>query len=213
MRHEEFNRKLDDYLDGTLGEGERQEVEEHLEECQVCRAELEKVRDLVAAAGDLPRVVEPPRDLWPHIDREIDGLPLRHRTLWSARYLLAAAAIALVLISSAITAALLGGGSGPASGPAFESTALLVEWGAAEAEYGRAIDLLAADLESRREELDPETLEIVERNLRIIDTAIAEAREALLADPANRELLNTLASIYQTKLRVLRQASSMETRL
>jgi hypothetical protein len=52
----------------------------------------------------------------------------------------------------------------------------------------------------------PETAETLERNLRIIDAAIAESRAALEKDPNSRELIDMLSATYDAKVKVLRQA-------
>ena len=54
----------------------------------------------------------------------------------------------------------------------------------------RRYDAAVADLENARSShgrgrLDKDTIAIVEHNLQIIDQAIAQARQALAADPAN----------------------------
>jgi anti-sigma factor RsiW len=76
----------------------------------------------------------------------------------------------------------------------------------AEREYQRAVDDLARVLETRRESLAPETAATLERNLAIIDAAIAESREALERDPNSRELTRMLSSTYDAKVQLLRQA-------
>lgn len=76
----------------------------------------------------------------------------------------------------------------------------------AEREYQRAVDDLARVLDTRRESLAPETAATLERNLAIIDAAIAESRAALERDPNSRELTRMLSSTYDAKVQLLRQA-------
>ena len=77
----------------------------------------------------------------------------------------------------------------------------------ADAQYDAAIADLERVLRDERERLDPRTVIVLERNLRVIDDAIAEARQALATDPANALLNAHLASARQRKLDLLRRAA------
>jgi len=76
----------------------------------------------------------------------------------------------------------------------------------AERDYQSAIGDLQKVLDGKRGEMAPETVETLERNLRIIDAAIAESRAALVKDPNSRELIDMLSATYDAKVKVLRQA-------
>jgi anti-sigma factor RsiW len=99
------------------------------------------------------------------------------------------------------------GGAAPAveRGGSGQVTALAA-FRPAEREYQRAVDDLARVLETRRASLAPETVATLERNLAIIDAAIAESRAALVNDPNSRELTRMLSSTYDAKVQLLRQA-------
>lgn len=221
--HDAIYQRLNDYADGALEPNEVGAVDSHLQACEVCRAELEAIRALLAEAERLPRSIEPPRDLWPDIDRQLEAertdvqgpIGLRGRTLWSARYPLAAAAVLLIAASSLITAWLVGwSGVEPGARYATQAEVSLVrEWRATEAEYLRASLELAESLEALKGELSPETVELIERNLQIIDDAIRESRAAFSIDPQNRELMETLSANYEKKLQVLRQVSRLSASL
>jgi hypothetical protein len=70
--------------------------------------------------------------------------------------------------------------------------------------YDREITLLDSLVRTRRESLDPETVHIIERNLRIIDSAIAESRAALARDPKSPMLTNRLDNVLGSKVDLLR---------
>lgn len=82
-------------------------------------------------------------------------------------------------------------------------------FGSAEDEYETAIADLERVLDTRRGQMSPETAQTLERNLRIIDTAIAESRAALERDPNSRELIQMLSATYDAKVKVLRQAAEI----
>jgi hypothetical protein len=68
----------------------------------------------------------------------------------------------------------------------------------------------AADLErtfdAGRATLRPETMRVIEENLRTIDAAIAQADSALRRDPGSAYLNQYLAETMQRKLKLLRRA-------
>lgn len=77
----------------------------------------------------------------------------------------------------------------------------------ADAAYDEAIGDLEAMLVTMRDELDPRTVRVIERNLATIDQAIREARQALDADPANTFLNSHLIDARRKKLELLRRAT------
>lgn len=85
-------------------------------------------------------------------------------------------------------------------------TTALAAFRPAEQEYQRAVDELVQALETRRADLAPETVATLERNLAIIDAAIAESRQALERDPDSRELTRMLSRTYDAKVQMLRNA-------
>jgi hypothetical protein len=59
--------------------------------------------------------------------------------------------------------------------------------------------------------LSPVTVRKIERSLAVIDSAIAEARRALVLDPANTYLTHHLADTMRRKLQFLREANRLAT--
>lgn len=79
----------------------------------------------------------------------------------------------------------------------------------ADAQYDAAVADLEGALKQGRGRLDASTIAIVEHNLQIIDQAIAQAREALIADPANSYLSGHLVEARRRKLDLLRRATAL----
>jgi hypothetical protein len=79
----------------------------------------------------------------------------------------------------------------------------------ADAVYGREIEMLQKIVSQRKTVLDSSTVSIIERNLRIIDTAIEQSRAALAADPASRLLSQQLTHALDKKVELLRTAAMM----
>jgi hypothetical protein len=63
-------------------------------------------------------------------------------------------------------------------------------------------------LEQGRGRLDPKTIDVLERNIAAIDSAIDQARKALADDPANGYLNSYLADARRRKLDLLRDATA-----
>jgi putative zinc finger protein len=57
--------------------------------------------------------------------------------------------------------------------------------------------------------LDPNTVRILERNLNVVEQAIADSRQALAQDPGNEFLIDHLDRVYQRKLTYMRAASRL----
>lgn len=190
MSHPDMEVKLNGYVDGTLAAGDRAEVEAHLVECTECRAVVAELRDLQSAARSLPQSIEPKRDLWTGIETRLT------RRGWR-RFALAAAAI--VILAFALYRLL------PPS-PTFYRPAE-EGWVAVQADLDRSTDQLARILATERDRLNPETIALLERNLRIIDAAIAESRAALARDTANVDLQRLLAAAAHQKVELLQWAA------
>ena len=79
----------------------------------------------------------------------------------------------------------------------------------ADAQYDAAVADLERALARGRGRLDKATIAIVEENLKIIDQAIAQAREALAGDPANSYLSGHLVEARRKKLDLLRRAAAL----
>ena len=221
MTHRETENRLNDYVDGLLPEEEGREVERHLNACETCREEAAFLRSLLTAAAALPGSIRPKRDLWTDIAAGIDGrnivsVEFGGRSAWFRRGMLAAAAVVLIALSSALTAFWLRARSDSpvATAPDGHSGGNVIPAVRAELEpfettYSRAIEELTTTLRERRHTLAPETVEVIEKNLGIIDEAIRTSREALATDPDNQELLRSVSAMYEVKVNLLHRAAEL----
>jgi len=78
-----------------------------------------------------------------------------------------------------------------------------------DAAYDEAVADLKSTLDAGRDQLDPQTIRVLEVNLEAIDRAIAQCREALLADPSSVYLNTYLAETRRRKLELLRRATAL----
>ena len=80
------------------------------------------------------------------------------------------------------------------------------------ADYDREMVRLRALIEQRRNQLDPVTVAIIEKNLQVIDTAIAECQHAVARDPSSRFLFESLNQSLQSKVELMRTAALLPPR-
>lgn len=78
--------------------------------------------------------------------------------------------------------------------------------------YDNQITSLHKILEQRRAQLDPKTVAVIEHNLGVIDTAIAQSKAALAKDPANAFLVDQLDRNLNTKLELLQTVALLPSR-
>ena len=222
--------RLNDFLEGLLSREDEAEVQEHLAACHECKATMQSLHGLTEALAELPLEAEPDRDFWPDIATRIESLPQgasdvevvpieaylpperrrRSFSLWQV----AAASVAMAIISGASVWYILGGG-GLESGPTvadLPTSVRTVAFDAAVSDYEAAVTDLEALLDVGSEVLEPGTVLVLEENLRIIDTAIDESRRALADDPASELLGRILTSNMRWKLALLRQATALINR-
>jgi hypothetical protein len=227
MMNHPVESRLNDYLDGELDARDEAELRAHLAECASCRVELDRLSAVLDAAAHMSDSIEPRRDLWSAIDARIDSAgsadldawrSRKRGALWSHRYELAAAAAVLVLFASAGTFFLVRD-EGAAPIAAFEQTpapgttsAVQLVSVPGQADYAEAIRELDTLLREREGQLDPQTAEVVRRNMAIIDQAIRDAQHALAADPANGDLNRAVSAAYKTKIDLLRRAVELPAR-
>lgn len=166
------------------------------------------------------RDVPPATDLWPGIEARLGARSGSGRVVSFTLPQLAMAATLLIAVSAGVSWLALGPKPAPeAAEPAVHAT---VEPTAsvrpdveratfADAQYDAAVADLEQILREESQRLDPQTVMVIERNLRAIDEAIRESRAALDSDPANTYLNSHLADARRRKLELLRRATSLST--
>ena len=211
---------LDDLVDGRLSEAQQVDVSEHLAGCAACRERFNEVEQLLARVDGLPRSVEPPGDLWPAIAPRLLPRPPRatESAAWPGWLRQAAAAMLFMALGAVLSQILLPGwrsepvawlGGTPA--PAAQLTTprdsidRRADFAAAEADYLRAKESLWSAVYASRDTASQETREVVERNLRVIDQAIRELRQALQDDPGNPQLENLLLAQHRNEIDLLQR--------
>jgi anti-sigma factor RsiW len=214
--NDQWTDRLSEYLDGELDDAERVALEAHLATCAACAAILAELRRVVARAqalDDRP----PARDLWNGIAERIgvstDDLAARRarRRISFTVPQLVAASIALVAVSAG-AARLLVRETAAARPVATDNstTNRLASWPVkADSSADQAVaDLRLAMADGQRTgRLSPMTVHRIEHSLAVIDSAIADGKRALTADPKSGYLNQHLADTMRRKMEFLREAN------
>ena len=203
--------RYDDYLDGLLETAEAAEMGQHLASCRSCNDELDGLRELRKRTAALPRSLEPSRDLWPGIAARISQEKVVRGRFGRRAFLAAAAAV--LIVSSVVTAYLIGRSQAvvtvesPAVVESGPSEVLLASFeGLGVDDYLVTRSELLDALEARRHELSPATMDVVMENLLLIDQAMDRIAEALGEDPGNEFLMKQLAGAYRRQIDLLQRA-------
>lgn len=209
--------QLSAYLDGQLTAAGRQRVEAHLRDCPACRQVLQDLTAILRAAPSYEGA-PPARDLWPEIAAGIDRArvvplaPRRAPRLFTWRQLVAASALLAAAASGAVWLATRGSPPPLQEARALRSAEPGVRLAGLDARADAAYDTAVSDLEqvlaAGRDRLDTATVRVLEQSLATIDRAIAEARAAIVADPANAWLSAQMAANMRRKLDLLRRAAA-----
>ena len=183
--------------------------------------------ELRAVLSSLPRELPPERDLTVEIaaqtwdSRAKSPGVARPSPWWSGQGLkLAAAAVALIVVTSAVTTVLVQDrvsgedASATVAGASIEGDPSAIEASFArdmdvENQYAVAISDLVAALDGDRDQIPLETVQLIEENLRIIDEAIQHSLAALDAAPLSLPLQQAVMTSYERKLDFLRQAAAI----
>lgn len=193
-------------------------VDDHLRQCESCASDVARVRQLMTHVREAPPPVDAGSDLWPEIRSRIErdkvislSIPepaAADRTRWWARALWLAGALAAALILVVALPASRGKGkaSAPAIAPSANSDVMLAADTARA--YEREAQYLLNELEMRRAMMPPRTATSIDRDLQIIDRAIAELKDAIARDPNNPALRRLLASSYKQKVELLKRATN-----
>ncbi len=204
----QYTEAIQELADGALGPIRRAELQTHLDGCDACRAlatDLQKIRD---AARSLDPI-KPPDHVWLRIaaqlraEQRVTARPIaRHRSfagLALAASLVLVVGASLWLLRTYQTGDVQPGNAGPANTVQSITDNLTV----AERHYQLAIDELEKAATSNDGSIDPDVAAVLERNLQVIDQAIAESRSALQAEPQSAPARESLFGALRQKVTLL----------
>jgi hypothetical protein len=225
---EEFSDRLSDYLEHDLDEGARARMELHARHCAGCGSLLADMRALAVSAAKLAPLT-PSRDLWAGIAERIEtpvvalnpsGETVAQRAArprWRGAWM-ALAAAGLVAVTATVTYEFTSRSASRTQGsiasrPMPDSPSPFVSNRATiEQTYDSEITRLRDIVKQRSSQLEPATVDVLEKNLKVIDDAIAQCKDALRSDPNSRFLIESLNDALESKVLLLRKAASLPTK-
>lgn len=203
--------------DGTLSVEQRAHVEAHLAACDTCAADVARIAEFMKRTREATApVAEPPLDdLWLPIRARIEATKVvsldsseptmkMRRLGWFSVAGLAAAVLlgALVLrgrapVTQKPTVARIGA-----------DTSILRAVNDSTRAYEAEAQILLDRLEIQRATMRPDAVAAIDRNLRTVDVAIAELKDAIARDPNNPALRQLLATSYRQKVELLKRVGN-----
>ena len=229
MHCNQYADAIQELADGTLGPVRRAELQTHLDHCDACRAlaaDLRKIRD-AAASLDQPA---PPERVWLQIAGRLrqEGRVVDSTAPHKRRMALFALAAALVLTvggslwllypmrqasSGTTVSSTPGSQAAPdAAGNAAGTDAVqgvADEFAKAEQHLQAGIAKLEAAAKGNQTAIDPATAATLQKNLVIIDQAIAESREALKSEPQSAPARDSLFEALRRKVSLLQDTVAL----
>jgi anti-sigma factor RsiW len=233
-----YRDSIHELVDGTIGPIRRAELERHLDTCAECRALVADLRAIHDAAAALDPL-QPPDGVWLQIAGRLRqegrvSAPPEPRPASGRHMALLALAAALVLAVGASIVLLLPQWRGQTAGgrlpaPPADTTAAAApgnaaapvavesveeEFRLAEQHYQNAIAKLeqAAKLDQPGAEsgtIDAQTAALLQKNLQVIDQAIAESRAALRAEPQSAPARDSLFDALRRKVALLQDTIAL----
>jgi hypothetical protein len=218
----QYLNSIQEAVDGTIGSIRRAELELHVDTCDACRALLGDLQRIHDAAAALPALDAPDR-AWLQIagrlrqEGRITAVPGPADTTRSYGVWLAAAAAVILVVASAVwVIPRFTGTPAPqtASAPGNAADTRTVETvqnqvDAAQRQFETAIAELEKVAKANQQALDPETSATIDKNLGIIDQAIAENRAAVSAEPASVAARETLFQALRSKVALLQDTITL----
>jgi hypothetical protein len=186
----------------------------------------EELEEIARRAAQLP-TLSPSGDLWAGIEARIQApvialphtpaelpvvatpavparLPWRRLAIAASLLIAATAGVTYTLVARRSTAQLAETNDSATVDARLPLTqAVPVSTASAEQTFDREIGAMRSIIDQRRKDLDPATVAVLEKNLKVIDAAIAESKAALAKDPASTFLMDRLTHAYDTKLQLL----------
>ena len=205
----QYREAIQELADGTLGPVRRAELQTHLDQCEACRALAADLRTIRDTAAALEQPV-PPAHVWMQIagrlrqEGRIVAAPSQRR-----HYALLAIAAALLLSVGTSVWLLVPRGRDGNAAPADTVQSITDDLTVAEQHYQSAIVKLEQAAKSNDGSIDAQTAAVLEKNLAVIDQAIAESRTALKSEPQSQPARDSLFDALRRKVTLLQDTIAL----
>jgi hypothetical protein len=224
MTCERHRQSIQELIDGTLGPIRKAELELHLDQCDDCRAfadDLRRIHDLAASLDEL----QPPDRVWLQVagrlrqEGRVAPTAVAPRARRSMAVLALAAALVLAVAGSILVLmrakdAPQGSGAPGAAASGNAATTdpvedVAAEFRLAEQHLQNAIGKLEAAAKTDDDIIDAQTAASLQKNLQVIDQAIAESRAALQQEPQSTRARDSLFELLRRKVVLLQDTIAL----
>jgi len=226
--HERYAQDLQDYVDGTLGAIRSAELQQHLEQCALCRAALADLQHIHDLASTLDQPA-PPDGVWLQVvgrlrqEGRVQAPPPVQTVRRSRTALLAIAAGLLVTVGASLTVLLPMFNGAPETeqaatqpappnseaGDSGDAQSIEDHFRIAEQHMQTGIAKLEEAAKAQESEIDAQTAAMLRKNLELIDQAIAESRAALKAEPQSTIARDSLFNALRRKVTLLQETVAL----
>jgi anti-sigma factor RsiW len=208
--------------DGSIDDERRAAIAAHLASCWNCKCDVDRLTKAMPRLHEPTKPTPPIDELWPAIHERIErskvvslgtqpeavpvatASPKRISWLWLAPAGVAAA----VVIALFALPGKRGKEDRQVSAVVADTGSALVSVVDSSYAYEREAQALLDKLELQRAMMRPDAAQALERDLHVVDVAIAELKDAVARDPANPALRQLLATSYRQKVDLLKRASN-----
>ena len=207
----EIQPRLSAFIDGALPASERDDVARHLDQCAACRGLARDLERLRSTANELGPI-QPPDHIWLEIAGQVRAVggpvaqpapaPARRPALWQWVGL----AAMLVIVTMTVYFVVHAPRGVPEPGNAGQDDAVKAvadELKLAMQHYENAITQLEALTKANDGAIDPAIAATLQKNLAVVDQAIAESRVALTNNPESEPARESLFEALRRKVGVL----------
>lgn len=206
--------------DGTIAADREPIARAHLRDCAACADDVARLERITMRARQSEHPATELGDLWPAIRSRIEGSkvlklspesPATGRAQPRARWRIGAiGALAAVLVAAVWLGVRRspGNDSGAIAGVHADTAAAIEFTDDSVRAYREEAQVLLDRLELTRSMLEPSAAAAIDKDLAVVDSAIAELQTAIARDPRNPALQRLLAMSYREKIDVLLRASN-----
>jgi tetratricopeptide (TPR) repeat protein len=199
--------ELDAYLTGELDPETAVEIGGHLKECAACAAERQMLERERALYLDHASTATVSTDAWSHVQERLTATHLNRARFRLGRWPVWAMAASLLLVLG--LSLYLFNRRGPVQPESASlngrSAEVRFHIDRAVKDFEQALALLDTAYREKKPALGPPLVAELDRNLKLIDAAIAECQRALQTHPDDRQAVEFLLIAYRKKIAVLEQ--------
>lgn len=203
--------------DGSMSADRADVARAHLRVCAECSVDAARLERLVMGAREMENPTSDLAELWPGIRARIESTKVvtlapdsaPERRSWRRLVLTMAPVAAALVVATWLGVRVRNTPSTPPSVERRPDTTSSIVFAADSVRaYEEEAQILLNRLQLTRSMLDPGAAAAIDKDLAVIDSAIAEVQTAIARDPRNPALRQLLATSYRQKIDVLKRISN-----